>query len=988
MKKVVFLFFFASASLVAQDAVTIDSLKQITRAEKLHDSIISKSYVSLLLHYKRNNEDSCLVYFRRLKAYANKNNSDLAYYHYHRLKAGYVGLFPELNQDKYAFINGNLLEALAYAKNTNDPKRVILTYSRLGQENVRLGKNEASLAYVQEGEKIAVAEGLWYEMAYIYGQLGELYSLGFNQTEKALPYLLKSDSLYKANNFQGDRRGSTLSYIGDVYSTFKNVAEARAYQEQALAIFNASNNEFKQIFIKTKLASIEALDKNYEKAIDYALTCIAYYRENKFPIYEGICQAVLSDIYFQSNQIEKALKAGEAAIALNKKNNYDNGLFMALVNQTNLLHENGNYAKSNELALEAEALGVALDKQGDLQPVYEVLHLNSEKLGDYEKAYFYAKEFKRVSDSLIASQNIEKAKELEAQYKNTQQKQEIQLLQSQKELVEEQKRNQRNLLFGIIGLVLLAGLVLYFLFRNKQKTNRKLKEVDTIKSNFFTNISHEFRTPLTLISAPIEKQLENKKLASEDRSDLEMVQRNSQRLLVLVDQLLDLSKLEAGNLKLQVSEGNINILLKSLTGAFQYQAEKRNIDYVVAIEAFENVWFDSDAIEKIVVNLLTNAFKYVPKGGRVKFSTTKKEDTLEIAIENDGQISGTKNIESVFNRFYQADNKTEGVGVGLALVKELVTLYGGTIQVENTADKTVLFTTALPIYAHQFSNAAIVRNVPKQTTSKKATPLFRREKNEEQLLETDKDAPILLVVEDNEDIRTFVKSAFESEYRVLEAENGAKGIAVATATIPDIIISDIMMPEVDGLELCKQLKSDERTSHIPIILLTAKVEEQSQFEGLELGADDYVLKPFKTKFLETRVQNLVLSRKQLRERYSQEVVLKPKDISISRIDETFLGKVQEVLDKHLTDPDFSVDEFSKLLGMSRMQLHRKLKALTGVSATEFVRSQRLQLATTLLKESDVTISEICYQVGFNNPSYFSKCFKEVFGCLPSEYAQK
>lgn len=971
-----------------QNNTAIDSLKQITQEEKLHDSIISNSYASLLRHYKRNNEDSCLVYFQRLKAYADKNKSDLAHYHYYRLKAGYYGLFPELSQDKYKFLRNNLLEALAYAKKTGDPKRVIYNYSRLGQEVVRLGKNEEALEYVTEALKIAEEENLWFEMAYINGQTGELYNLGFNMTETALPFLLKSDSIYVANNFQGDRRGSTLSYIGDVYSTFGNIEEARIYQEKALTIFKTSENEFKQKFISTKLASIEAQDQNYNKAINYLLESIAYYQDKKFPINEGICYTLLSDVYFESNQIDEAILAGQKGIDLNKKNNYDYGLFLALVSQSKILHEHGDYLKSNELALEAESLGLALKNYSNLKPVYEKLYLNSEKLGDFENAYTYAKEYKRVSDTLVAKQNIENAKELEAKYKNTQQEQEIKLLQSQNELVEEQKRSQRNLLFAIIGLVFLAGLVLYFLYRNKQKTNQKLKEVDTIKSNFFTNISHEFRTPLTLISGPIEKQLENTALTISDRKDLEMVQRNSNRLLDLVDQLLDLSKLESGNLKLHIREGSVSMLLKSLTGAFQYKAEKRDVDYLVNIEEIKSAWFDSDTIEKIVVNLLTNAFKYVPKHGKVKFSSAIMNESLELVIENDGEITGNKNIEAVFNRFYQADESADGVGIGLALVKELVALYNGTIHVENTANKTVLFNIKLPIYKHQFSEKEIVHGIAKSTSTIQSIVAGAKPDDEAQIFEIDADSPILLVVEDNEDIRTFVKAAFEGEYLVMEAENGAEGIELAIASIPDIIISDIMMPEVDGLELCKHLKNDERTSHIPIILLTAKVEEHAQYEGLEMGADDYVLKPFKTKFLETRVKNLVESRKLLRQRYSQEVVLKPKDISISRIDEKFIGKVQAILDAHLTDSDFSVEEFSNLLGMSRMQVHRKLKALTGLTASEFVRSQRLQLATSLLKESDITISEVCYQVGFNNPSYFTKCFKDAFGCLPSEYSQK
>ncbi|NNE03533.1 MAG: response regulator [Eudoraea sp.] len=986
-KYVIFLFLF-SASLLAQDKAAIDSVKVIVQEAKLHDSIISASYNYLLRYYKRNNEDSCLIYFQKLKAYSDKNESDLGNYHYHRLKAGYVGLFPDQNSDKYTFINSNLLEALKYAKNTADPKLIILTYSRLGQENVRLGKKEKALEFVKAGEKIAIEENLWFETANIYAQLGELYNLGFNKTEIALQYLLKSDSIYRSHDFQGNRRGSALSYIGDVYSAFGDVDEARAYQEQALDIFIKTEYLFKQKFILIKLASIELRDKNYSKAIDYASDCIAYYRENKFFINEAHCQVLLSEIYSESGQMEKALNAGQIAIDLNKKNNPEYGLFMALVNQTKILHEHGDYAKSNQLGLEAERLGLKINNFSDLKPVYEKLYLNSEKLGDFEKAYKYSKEHKRVSDTLVAIQNIENAKEREAEYKNTQQEQEIQLLQSQNELVEEQKRNQRNLLYAIIGFVFLAGLVLFFLLRNRQKTNQKLKELDTIKSNFFANISHEFRTPLTLISGPVDKQLENPKLDNSDRKDLEMVQRNSTRLLSLVDQLLDLSKLESGNLNLQVKEGKVSLLLKSITAAFQYKADKENLNYVVEIEDSGTNWFDADAIEKIVVNLLSNAFKYVPKQGLVRFSSHMKGNALEMQIENDGTISGAKNIDTVFNRFYQADDHADGVGIGLALVKELVALYRGTVSVKNTADKTVLFTIKLPVGKDQFAENEMLQTTAKDEVAKEPLDTGTTIITDEQDSEIDADAPILLVVEDNEDIRTFVKSAFDSEYRVFQAENGAEGIKLAIELIPDIIVSDIMMPKVDGIELCETLKTDERTSHIPIILLTAKVEEQAQHEGLETGADDYVLKPFKTKFLVSRVKNLVLTRRQLRDRYSQEVVLKPKDISISRIDKIFIEKVQAILDEHLTDSGFSTEEFSKLLGMSRMQLHRKLKALTGLTASEFVRSQRLHVAASLLKESDVNVSEICYQIGFNNHSYFTKCFKEAFGCLPSEYSKK
>ncbi len=961
-------------------------MKRVTKEAKLHDSIISKSYVSLIKHYKRYEQDSCLAYFRRLKEYADKNESNLANYYFYNYNAGYYGLFLEEGEDSFQFISSNLKKALEYAKECEDSKILANGYSRLSQEYFRYGKNEEALDYSKKGIAYANERGLWLEVAYGYGTMGEIYLEGYKMTETSLQYLLKSDSIYKQHQYQGDKSGFIMSTIGDIYKELDDIAEAESYQTKALALFKANDNEYQQKYIIGKLASIEQKKKNYPQAIAYLEDCIRYYRDNKYHVKEAMFHIGLSDVYFENNQIEKAIETAQTAITLSSNLNNDFGVLLGLIYKSRFLLADNNYQESYKLAKEAKEIADAMDSYIDKKDALDLLSKTAEKLGRFEEAYNFSKEHKSVSDTLVKRQNLQQTKTLEAQYKNAQQEQEIQVLQSQNELVEEQKRNQRNLLFSIIGFVFLAGLVLFFLFRNRQKTNQKLKELDTIKSNFFANISHEFRTPLTLISGPIEKQLENTKLDNSDRKDLEMVQRNSQRLLDLVDQLLDLSKLESGNLKLQVKEGNVSLLLKSLTAAFQYKAEKGKLNYVVDIQETESSWFDADAIEKIVVNLLSNAFKYVPKQGMIRFSSAVRNGSLEMQIENDGAIGGAKNMDTVFNRFYQEDDHADGVGIGLALVKELVALYRGTVTVANTANKTVLFTIKVPVVESEFSKDEKTYSAVEISSIKDSQTVEKIQLEEERISEINEDTPILLVVEDNEDIRTFVKTAFESEYHVLEAENGAEGIELAIAMIPDIIISDIMMPNVDGMELCQTLKTDERTSHIPIILLTAKIEEQAQHEGLELGADDYVLKPFKTKFLESRVKNLVLTRKQLRTRYSKEVVLKPKDIAISRIDEKFIGKVQAILDEHLTDPGFNTQDFSKLLVMNRMQLHRKLKALTGLTASEFVRSQRLHLAASLLKKSDVNVSEVCYQVGFNNHSYFTKCFKDAFGCLPSDYS--
>ncbi|MBV1923598.1 MAG: response regulator, partial [Flavobacteriaceae bacterium] len=847
------------------------------------------------------------------------------------------------------------------AKNTDYPKLVIHTYSRLGQENVRLGQKEKALEFVLAGEKIAVEENLWFETANMYGQLGELYNLGFNKTEIALQYLLKSDSIYQAHDVQGNKRGSVLSYIGDVYSAFGDTQEARAYQEQALDIFKKSNFTSKQKFILVKLASIEALDKNYEKAISYMLDCIAYYGEKKFLINEAHCQVLLSDFYYESGQMEKALNAGQIAIDLNKKNNPDYGLFMALVNQTKILHEHGNYTKSNELALEAESLGLKLNDFSELKSVYEKLYLNSEILGDFEKAYTYSKEHKRVSDTLVAIQNIENAKELEAQYKNSQQQQEIALLQSQNQLAIAQRKNQRNLLFGIISFASIALLVLFTLYRNRKKTATKLIELSAAKSTFFQNISHEFRTPLSLISGPIERRLENKDIDESDRKEFEMIYRNSNRLMDLINQILDISKIESKEINVKVSSGNLNALLKSIAASFNYKANKKQIDFNVDVEGMDDSWFDKDAIEKITINLLSNAFKFTPEKGLVSLKAWQQNGMAIIEVENSGSQFSKTEINTIFDRFSRLENKNEevGSGIGLALVKELTQLSRGEIKAENSKKDVVKFSVMLPIEKTKFEPHEIVISQPSIDINNQDSEIISTEID---------DIPLMLVVDDNDDIRSFINESFKNEYRIIEAIDGKKGIEVALEYIPDIIISDVMMPNVSGIELCTQLKQDQRTSHIPIVLLTAKVDQESQFQGLETGADDYVLKPFSVKLLATRVKNLVKSRIQLQDRYSKEVILKPHEIAFNSIDEQFIEKVKEVLDENMTDDSFSIKDFSGKLSMSRMQLHRKLKALTGLSASEFLRTERLKLAVSLFEDVSLNINEICYQSGFNSPS--------------------
>ena len=376
---------------------------------------------------------------------------------------------------------------------------------------------------------------------------------------------------------------------------------------------------------------------------------------------------------------------------------------------------------------------------------------------------------------------------------------------------------------------------------------------------------------------------------------------------------------------------------------------------------------------------MSNAVKYTPENGEIVCEAVVKDNKFHFEIKNTGEQLTPEEVEKLFDRFYQVNEHTEGTGIGLSLVKEIISLHKGTISA-TSIENWITFKVMLPIAKADYIAIEAEEISEKDIVSSNV------------ILETendfDDDTPILLIVEDNTDVRMYVDSIFKNTYKIIHAENGQEGIDLAIQHIPDIIISDIMMPIKNGIELCNILKTDERTSHIPIILLTAKAGEENEIEGVKTGADDYITKPFNNELLKLKVEKLLENIRKLQERFSQEVLLKPTEISISSTDDLFLNRLQDVLDDKLVESTFNTDDFCKSVNMSRMQLHRKLKALFNMTTTEFIRSQRLKLAADLLKTSDVTVSQVGYSVGFNDPAYFSKRFKEVYNCTPTQYAKK
>jgi signal transduction histidine kinase/DNA-binding response OmpR family regulator len=565
-----------------------------------------------------------------------------------------------------------------------------------------------------------------------------------------------------------------------------------------------------------------------------------------------------------------------------------------------------------------------------------------------------------------------------------------------------------------------------------KEQSKKLLEMDRIKSRFFANISHEFRTPLTLIMGPLEQKIAAcRDNDIEEKRKLTLMLRNAQRLLRLINQLLELSKLDSGKMKLQAAKTDIIPFLKGIIDSFRLLAQQNELDLEFQAEA-ENraeaeeftLYLDPRKMEDIMANLLVNAIKFTPAGGKITVTlqislptaTTNVDENLfpagffEISVNDTGPGIPTDQLPYIFDRFYQAETAYEiqqkGTGIGLALAKELAELHHGTIEARSREGEGSTFIIRLPLGSNHLTPGEIVEfpDAPTQTPTPSHDLTFNeitagetgteKEKGEktapwalvnlEAVIGKD-DTDIILVVEDSADMRDYIRGALVPRYTVIEAKDGREGMQKAREIIPDLIISDIMMPEVDGYELCRVLKSDVNTSHIPIILLTAKAAEENIIQGLETGADDYITKPFNTNILIARIKNLIDIRSQLQKNINREMTLQPVKTSVSTIDREFLRDLHEAIRKNLADEEFNVEQLCKKLYMGRTTLYRKVLALTGETPTDFIRSCRLKQGAELLRQNAGTVLEVAFAVGFSNSSYFAKCFREKFHQLPSEY---
>jgi signal transduction histidine kinase/AraC-like DNA-binding protein len=869
--------------------------------------------------------------------------------------------------------------------------------SSLAKSKYRKGTVYRSMNLFQQSkEELDVALSIFiqlkdtFNILYVKVELATLLK-GQSQFDEAIELYLEALTLIRIT---GDKNSEARihNYIGGIYRTQKIYNKALEHYELALLLVKALDFKPGISACLTNLGGVYSSLKNYDKAVALLQEAIEVKKEIGDKLGAGRAQINLGIIFNDQKKYQQAEDYYQEAYNLAKQVNNPELLSLAEFGLAECSYYEGDFERcillANEL-LEREENTMNLEST---LKTHKLLASAYRENGEFQNALEHAMLQISLSDSLYNEQVISATNELEAKYQNEQKEKEIAFLSTEKNLQSlqlEKRVNERNAIIALAFIMLLMAGLLYNQYRVKQNANKKLQEVDRLKSNFFANISHEFRTPLTLIKGPIE-QLELHPKEKLSRENIKMIRRNTDRVLTLVNQLLDLSKIDGGSLKLEVQEGEIFQFLRAVTSSFSSHAAQRNIGYNVQIPQPEFLTaFDRDKVEKVMNNLLSNAFKFSESGSLVSVDISCDRGGIKIQVTDNGKGIPKEKLPFIFDRFYQVDStatkEKEGSGIGLSLTKNLVQLMNGTIEVSSDIGKGTVFTVHLPLVeirstAQERQEQSTINRPSIVSKIDSGAGLFHLEKAD------NRDLPEILLVEDNADMRQYIKEHLIDFYRVRESINGKAGLKNARANPPDLIITDWMMPKMNGMELCKKLKSDVHTSHIPVIMLTAKAGMDNKLEGLETGADDYLTKPFDGMELLVRTKNLIQQRQKLRELFStKEVKLDPKKITVTSIDQKFLEKVLALLEKNFPDPDFGVPQMQDALAMSKTQLHRKLKALTNEAPGELLRNFRLKRAAQLLSQKADSVTQIAYKVGFNNLSYFAKCFKELYGVAPSAY---
>ncbi len=821
--------------------------------------------------------------------------------------------------------------------------------------------------------------------------------------EQAIVYAIEMLKVFEGTS---DRLGVSQSYnlLGLIYERNKEFDKAEAYYFKALEVRQKAGLRKDVAYSYNSLGSLSFSQGKYDDALAYFHKSLEIRKEIHDE--EALSQTYgnIAAVHVTKKDYIRALEYSQKAFELlqNSPNQYRIAVNLSTLGE--IYSHLKKYALAESYLFKAESLAKNMRHKEVLVETYSRLRLLENLRGRFKSAMDYSELMHTYKDSIYTENKAKQIAQAEALYESEKKDRKILELEQHEQF---QKLKQRYLLIALFTAISVF-LLIYLLQRSHNKKirsflevqkslNQKLQETDQLKSKFFANISHEFRTPLSLILAPVEAKLLSPALMKSDRESFMLIRRNANRLHALIDQLLDLSKLEAGKMELQIQKGDIIKLIREICASFDSLAEHKEIQFLKNLPSdMDDGWYDHDKLEKIFNNLLSNAFKFTPFGGKVELSVngSAASGELNIRIMDTGKGIPAVDLPHIFSPFYQTnytvDDGHPGTGIGLSLVHELVRLYGGTVAVESDINVGSIFSVTLPIVENRFppSTVKVIVNEVQSTASREIGSVLTDgpsvDESDTEIKKLQQD--VVLVIEDNRDLRNFISANLSDAFSILTAQDGEEGLTMAVNHIPNLIISDVMMPVMDGIEFAEKIKSDERTCHIPIVLLTAKADLESRIEGLATGADDYLSKPFSTVELRVRVENLIAQRKKLANKYKAGLAVAGPVHRENSLDEKFLQKAKVIVETNIGNPLFGVEQMAEEINLSRAQLFRKLKGITGLSPIEFINDIRLNKAAALIQAKADILTQIGYSVGYNEQSYFAKRFRKKFGMSPREYA--
>lgn len=901
-------------------------------------------------------------------------------------------------------------ESLALSQEIGEPatRQQILSHNSLGISYGRQGQYEESIYYFQQALELAESVNDPHNIANNHNNLGIVYRIMGDYPRSIFHY----KEALKRDEIKNDSSGiaTVCANLGALFVFMEEPQEAERYFQRAYDIRLAIGETHKSVALYSNIAFIYLESEQFDRALPLFEKALAEYEENDDLANASLMRMNLGNIYFQQAKFREAESLIKQAMQEADRLKLGERQVSSRCHLVSVKVELRQYEEAERLAREAITLAQSLDLLPSKADAYRAAAIAAEAKGDYVTALSFHRKHKEFSDSIFnasaskAFKNQQVIMQVEA--KDRQLEAQASEVSSLNQQVSYEKRWKWMLLFVSV-LLFIIGALFYQKYvqrrkyaeemeqKNEQIASQKeeLKKLNQMKSHFFANISHEFRTPLTLILGPTE-QLLTQFPHGKEHQKLNWIYRNGQKLQKLINQLLDLSKIEAGKLTLQCSQQDIVKFSHRICSAFESLAQQRHI-HLKPPKRTEPlyVYFDAPKLEQVLNNLLNNAFKFTEEGFislQVEEITQNDTSYASIILSDSGMGIHADQLPFIFERFFQADQdeKTafEGTGIGLSLCKELVDLHFGKIEVDSEQGKGTRFRILIPMGRAHLADEHIspltdsserVQHVPSSAFTDSSLPL------PEIQLANPKELPLTLIIDDNKDILDYLHSELLAKHRLLVATNGEEGWELVLKELPDLVISDIMMPVLNGLELCKKIKQDIRTDHIPVMLLTARMGEDQKIEGYRTRADAYVQKPFNITELSVIAQNLIDGRKILRKRYTDQVIFSASEIANDTLEEQFLKRLTEVIEAHLTDSRFDVNTLCNELGMSKSQLNRKMKAVLGKSPNQYIRSYKLEKARQILKQTDLTVAEVAYDVGFSSPAYFSKCFHDEFGYSPS-----